>query len=377
MLFFSPEGYLFVKHFPKLALLGLALSLAGCSVLDGEKVDYRGTTKKATALDIPPDLTQLTRDTRYTVVGGAVSASGFQSALPGAEKAPVAPVSVGDVRVERQGNQRWLVVNRPADRLWDPIREFWIDNGFTLAQDQSTLGIMETDWAENRAKIPNDIIRSTLGKLIDGMYSTPERDKFRTRLERDANGNTEIFISHRGLQEIYVTEAKETTKWQPRAVDPELEAEFLRRLMVRLGATKEQASALVASAGTPSSATAPAKTGANVRTVNGQSVVLIEEGFDRAWRRVGLALDRTGFTVEDRDRKQGVYFVRYVAEKGDEPGFLSKLFFGDKVADALKYQITVKSQGEQTTVAVLDNKGAPDNSPNAQTIIKLIADDIK
>ena len=365
-----------MKHFPKLALLGLALSLAGCTVLDGEKVNYRSNAPKATALDIPPDLTQLTRDSRYTVIGGAVSASGFQASQPGAAtNVAVAAGSMGDARIERLGNQRWLIVNRPADALWTPIREFWIDNGFTLVQDQSTLGIMETDWAENRAKIPNDIIRSTLGKIIDGMYSTPERDKFRTRLERDANGNTEIYISHRGMQEVYVTEAKDTTKWQPRAVDPELEAEFLRRLMVRLGSTKEQAAALVASANvtTPSAA----KSASSVSTVNGQSVVLIDEGFDRAWRRVGLALDRTGFTVEDRDRKQGVYFVRYVSEKGDEPGFLSKLFFGDKVMDALKFQITVKSQGEQTTVAVLDSKGAPDNSANAQKIIKLIADDIK
>jgi outer membrane protein assembly factor BamC len=340
--------------------------------MDGEKIDYRSNAKaKAPSLDVPPDLTQLSKDTRYTVVGGSVSASGFQGNQPGADKVPVAATTLGDVRIERQGNQRWLVVSRPADKLWEPVKDFWTENGFTLTQDQNALGIMETDWAENRAKIPQDFIRTALGKILDGLYSTSERDKFRTRLERDANGNTEIYISHRGMIEVYTTESKESTRWQPRPTDPELEAEFLRRLMVKLGSTKEQAATLVAGA-------VPVKSTSSVSTVNGQQVVLIEEGFDRAWRRVGLALDRTGFTVEDRERKQGIYFVRYASDKGgNEPGFFAKLFSGDKAIDALKYQITVKSQGELTTVAIQDAKGAPDNSVNAQRIIKLIADDLK
>lgn len=360
-----------MKHFPKFALVGLALSLAACSSLNGEKIDYRAAAAKGPALDIPPDMTQLSRDTRYTVVGGAVSASGFQANQAAADKSAVAASVLGDVRIMRDGDQRWLVVARPAERLWEPVRDFWTENGFTLVLDQANLGIMETDWAENRAKIPQDFIRNTLGKLLDNFYSSSERDKFRTRLERDADGSTEIFISHRGMLEVYTNETKDTTTWQPRAVDPELEAEFLRRLMVRLGATKEQAATLVANA-------APVKSTSKIATVNGQQVVLIEEGFDRAWRRVGLALDRTGFTVEDRDRKLGTYFVRYAIDKdGKEPGFFAKLFSGDKAVDALKYQITIKSQGEQTTVAVQDAKGQPDNSPTAQRIVKVIAEDIK
>ena len=145
------------------------------------------------------------------------------------------------MRIERAGTQRWLVVNRSADELWNPIREFWQENGFLLALDQPNLGIMETDWAENRAKIPQDFIRNALGKVFDSLYSTSERDKFRTRLERTASGGTEIYISHRGMQEVYSTSTKDQTVWQPRAPDPEIEAEFLRRLMVKLGVPQDQA----------------------------------------------------------------------------------------------------------------------------------------
>jgi outer membrane protein assembly factor BamC len=361
-----------VKSIIQVTALGTALALAGCSALESDKVDYRSAAKAPT-LVVPPDLTQLSKDTRYTMVDGAVSASGVKTVDTTASKAPVAVPELGDVRVERAGNQRWLVVKRPADKLWDPIKDFWQENGFLLAMDQSNLGIMETDWAENRAKIPQDFVRGAIGKLLDSLYSTAERDKFRTRLETNASGETEIYISHRGMMEVYTSERNDSTVWQPRPSDPELEAEFLRRLMVKLGSSAEQAKAQLANA-------VPVKAVASLSTQNGHPVVQISEGFDRAWRRVGLALDRTGFTVEDRDRKQGIYFVRYVPTDADtsEPGFFSKLFGGSsKQAEATKYQVALKSTGDTTTVSILDSKGAPDTSASAQRIAKVIVDDIK
>lgn len=360
-----------MNHFSRLTLLSFSLALAACSVLDGDKVNYK-SAGKSPSLEVPPDLTQLSRDNRYAVPGGSVSASSFQLGQV-SQSVPTAVTSLGDVHIERAGNQRWLVVDRPAEKLWEPARDFWQENGFLLVLDQANLGIMETDWAENRAKIPQDFIRNTLGKLLDSLYSTGERDKFRTRLERNASGGTDIFISHRGMLETYSNTDKNTTVWQPRAADPELEAEFLRRLMVKLGVTQEQSKALVAAGVNKSSSRVSAG-------ANGQPVVQIDDGFDRAWRRVGLSLDRTGFTVEDRDRSRGLYFVRYVEPVADksEPGFFSKLFSASKAdTKPLKYRIVVLSQGESTTVSVQDADGKPDISANAQRIMKVIADDLK
>jgi len=363
-----------------LMLLAAALFLSGCSTLretmQGDKVDYKSATKGA-SLAVPPDLTQLSRDTRYVVPGTAVTASGYQVGQT-TQSVPTAALSVGDVRIERSGTQRWLVVNRPADKLWSPVREFWQESGFLMTLDQENLGIMETDWAENRAKLPQDFVRATLGKLLDNLYSTGERDKFRTRLERTPGGSTEIYISHRGMVET-VTQSRTTgpvtsgdsTVWQPRPADSELEAEFLRRLMVKLGVSQEQSKALVAS-GTN-------RQTSRVARINNLPVVEIDEGFERAWRRVGLALDRTGFTVEDRDRAQGTYFVRYVEPTADkrEPGFFAKIFSSPAVIAPLKYRIAVRSQGEATTVSVLNAQGVADASANAQRIVQVIADDLR
>ncbi|WP_279343622.1 outer membrane protein assembly factor BamC [Variovorax terrae] len=348
------------------------MALAACTIMDGDKIDYK-SAGKAPSLEIPPDLSQLSRDTRYAIPGGAVTATSMQVGRAVDPSTATAATAIGDVRIERDGNQRWLVVNRSADQLWGPVRDFWQENGFLLTLDQQNLGIMETDWAENRAKLPQDFIRNTIGKVFDSLYSTGERDKFRTRLERTPSGGTEVYISHRGMVEVYTSEnsQKTDTRWQPRPTDPELEAEFLRRLMVKLGVSQEQSKALVAGGAV--------KASARVATLNNQPVVQLDEDFDRAWRRVGLTLDRTGFTVEDRDRSQGTYFVRYVDPTTDkkEPGFFSKLFSSSPTTPPLKYRIKVQSQGNASTVAVLNATGAPETSANAQRIVQVIADDLK
>ncbi len=356
-----------------LLALTAALALAGCSVLEPDRIDYKSATKSST-LEVPPDLTAISRDSRFNVPGVAVTANAFAAGQTQAG-VPVAASALSDVRIERSGNQRWLVVARPADQLWSPVRDFWQDNGFLLNTDRQDIGIMETDWAENRAKLPQDFIRNTIGKVLENLYDTGERDKFRTRLERNGN-TTEIYISHRGMVEKILggstASSQVGTAWEPRASDPELETEMLRRMMIKLGVSQEQSKALVAGGA--------AKTTSRVATVSGTPVVQVDDGFDRAWRRVGLSLDRTGFTVEDRDRAQGIYFVRYVEPKADskEPGFFSKLFSGSsKDAAPLKYRIALRSQGESTTVSVLNAAGSPESSANAQRIVKVLADDLR
>jgi outer membrane protein assembly factor BamC len=364
----------------------LGLGLAGCSSLEslatGDKVDYRSAAStKPTPLEVPPDLTQLAVDPRYAPQAGVISAAAIQGPA-GQASAPVAtntvaPTSLGEVRLERQGNLRYLSTTLPADQLWPQLQAFWKERGLALVVDQPDVGVMETDWAENRAKLSDDIVRRTLGRVFDSLFSTGERDKYRTRVERSERG-TDIYIAHRGMEEVYVNQLKDSTTWKARPSDPMLEGEMLSRLMVKLGAKAEVAKAAVAQSAAASAAGAAAR--ARALTGRDTATLQLDEGFDRAWRRVGLALDRSGFTVEDRDRTQGLYYIRYVdpAQAGkDEPGFFAKLFSDAKTTGPVKYRVSVKAEGDVTTVAVFDAKGAPENGDAGQRIVKLLVDDLK
>jgi outer membrane protein assembly factor BamC len=287
----------------------------------------------------------------------------------------MAPNSAGEMSIERDGNQRWLVTPQTPEQLWPQLRLFWTETGFNLVTDDPQTGVMETDWSENRAKIPMDGVRKLFGGLLEPFYSTGERDRYRTRVERTATGS-EIYISQRGIEEYMSGMTKDVPVWRNRPSDPQLEAAMLVRLMAKLGSKTETARSQVAAA----PASAPVGR-ARVMTGEPGATLEIDEGYDRAWRRVGLALDRSGFTVEDRDRAGGLYFVRYVDPKyagREEPNFFSKLFSSDKNAGApQRYRIAVKRTGDKTMVAVQSSQGAPENGETGQRIVALLVDELK
>lgn len=375
------------RRLPGLTLCVLAAAVAGCSgniIPEGRKIEYKSAGKVPT-LEVPPDLSSLQRDDRYLVPDDAGRGSATFSAYaaerePGAQAGQSAILpQVDKIRVERSGNQRWLVAAMPPEALWDTVKEFWQETGFIVNVERPEAGVMETDWAEDRAKIPSDIIRNTLGRILDSLYSTGERDKFRTRLERGSEaGTTEIYISHRGMEEVHTSAAKDDTRWQPRPADPELEAEMLRRLMVRLGAEEKRAeAALVTQKVEPRARLGSAE--------DGSGKLEVFDRFDRAWRRVGLALDRIGFTVEDRDRSRGLYFVRYVDPDKDnaskkQDGWLSKLNFwsAEKPVDTRgQYRIFLDASGSNTSVQVLTNEGGVDRSETARRILGLLQKELR
>jgi outer membrane protein assembly factor BamC len=365
----------------------LVLAVAGCTTTIASKIDYK-SAGKLPPLEVPPDLTQPSVDDRYAVPDISPSGVATYSAYArersaGPQQAGLAPKAVADTaHIERAGTQRWLVVQAPPSQAWGVARDFWQENGFIIIDENQETGVMETDWAENRAKIPGDPIRNFFGKALDVLYSTGERDKFRTRFERGADGqSTEIYISHRGMVEVAegvdtATGDAQRTIWQPRPSDPELEAEMLTRLMMRFGVEESRARSQIASPRGSERAKL-------VKEQGGTGMLVVNDPFDRAWRRIGLALDRVGFTVEDRDRVQGVYFVRYLdpslEAKPEKKGILSNLAFwsSDKKPEPQQYRILVTEAAEKSEVTVLNTKGSKETGEVGGRILTLLYEQLR
>ena len=373
--------------------LAVITGLSGCGTLSSlfgfgdKKSDYQ-KAGKLQPLEVPPDLTQPAADDRFAVpesksTAGSATFSTYskeRGAQPGVTaavaKQPGLLPSPDKATVERSGAQRWLLVKAPADQVWPVVKQFWQDAGYEIKGENAATGVMETEWLEGKPQIKEGGIRGLLQKALGSTYSTGFRDKFRTRVERGADGTSEVYVSHRGMEEVFEGGGKEGTKWQPRPSDPELEAEMLRKLLVRFGADEEKAKTLVAQ-DTPSRA--------RLTSSADGSQLLVADPFDRAWRRVGLALDRVGFTVEDRDRSKGTYFVRYIDPQADSPkeekGLLSKLHFwksDSKPADSkIQYRIHVTETGGESAVVVENSAGVVEKSATGKRILTLLFDQLK
>ncbi len=365
------------------AALTATFGLISCkSVTSNDTVDYKQSgAVRGPNLSYPPDLITAQADRRYIVQDGTATMSEYNAAVKkSAQMRSNVMTGIPGMRIAKDGERRWLVVEKPAPELYPQIKDFWQENGFLLVIDSPSTGIMETDWAQNRAKIAQDWIRTNvLGVFSDSIYDTGERDKYKTRLEVTKPGETEIYITQRGAIEKCVTDttgACLSTIWTPRPNDPELEAVFLARLMERLGMTQEQAKAMVATPLGPK--TPKAKF---VQEANNTGYIELGAGFDRSWRDIGLALDRSNFTVEDRNRSEGVYYVRYINAKdvGDSKGFFTNLFSSkdDSKMQAKKYRVVVKSSGENAArVYVQDADGKPENTPAGIQLLTILTDQL-
>ncbi len=381
------------------ALSVAVVSVTGCQWLGSkftdEKIQYETTNTRA-PLDIPPDLTQLPVDDRYQIPGRPTVVTASQVAetenarqvangsATVATNASVVPATVV-AKIVKDANGRYIDCNLPPETIWNTVLDFWPSVGLQVEREDPRAGIMETNWAENKADLPQDIIRATLGKLLDAVYSTGERDRYRTRLERNAQGGTDIYITNRRMVEVYTTSREENTAWQPAASDPELEAEMLTRLSLRLEnefnpkqKTREEidTSALKKDI--------PAYVSKEIKDSQGKTTALeIDEPFDRAWRRVGVGLDRVGFNIEDRDRTKGVYYIRYLdpdyeVKKRNDEGLFSRWFGKEKPVDAPLYRIELSMDGGNVTrVTAEPDSESTDPLSTSSRILNLLQEQVR
>ncbi|RIY40679.1 outer membrane protein assembly factor BamC [Neopusillimonas maritima] len=368
------------KRYSGLAIgLGLVV-LSGCSQINQylgaeDAVDYKSSVA-GDPLSIPPDLTQANRDARYRAPEGSATFSQYaqsQQQQAAAGGRDVVLPSVDDVEIRRDGDLRWLVVDRPAEQVYPEVVEFWGNEGFTIHIQDPQAGLIETDWAENRAKLPQGLIQGAFSFIFEQVADSGERERFRTRLER-VNGKTEVYISH---QKMVETGTIDNTgwKWIEGKEDPSLNAAMLARLMVFLGTDMEEARRKLQQAEEVS------LTPVVDQAAPGTAQLTINESFDRAWRRVGVAIDSAGFYVDDRDRSAGEYYIRYLdtdtGEKIEQPGFFGRLFGSKGTAEAAQYRINVRGEGSGSVVRVLTADGQPDNSDTAKRIITVLAEEMR
>lgn len=362
----------------------LVVLMAGCSLSqtfsDMTRIDYKSASQ-GRALEIPPDLLTPGGDDRYAIPQRGAAPTTFsaysrdrtaEAAAPAAQ--PGVLTQPPGARIEREGDRRWLVVDLPPDRVWPVVRDFWTGSGFNLVKDTPETGILETDWSESRPPVPDSYIRSVLSRALGSIYTAGTRDKFRTRLEPAASG-TEVYVSHRGLKEELTGALKDSSFWAATPPNPDLEAEYLRRLMLRFTPEKEAQRAQVAAVA--SAAAVPVAPRATLVDQNGRAFVQMQDGFDRAWRQVGLVLDRSGFTVEDRDRSSGTFFVRYVDPEQVTPksGLLDRLMGSGPKKDlsGKRYRILVSDSPPGSRVSVLGDDGQPPATDADRRIANQIA----
>ena len=362
------------------------ISMTACSgnKKDLPKLDYQTQTRKIVKLEVPPDLTNPDQGNLYQVPAGsgAVRASDLSRRTSAAQQAANSDVlkSVKGVRLERDGNQRWVEVQgkSPAE-IWPLLKAFWQENGFDIKSEEPGIGQMETEWAENRAKIPQDGLRRLLDKVgLGGIYSTSERDKFIIRIEQSKNGTTDVFFAHKGMKEVYADKNKDTTTWQPAANDPNLEAAFLARFMQYMGVDQQQAeNALTQSVAK--------RSGSELARIDGNTL-LVSGDYGRNWRRTALALDRIGLNVLGQSIERHAFLVQQAPTESEavstkKPGFFGRMLGkGKKAEKPAAYPeiiVFVEPVNGGSRISLLNKDGSAYKGSDASTLLSRLHTELR
>lgn len=408
-------------------LVCLIVALAGCDSIPflNNSSDYKGAGRSK-PLEVPPDLTAVRTSGTYNVPGSTSYSTYSQNQEAQEQNGPQPVLSdMKNVRMVKAGNQRWLVVNAPPEKIWPIVRDFWLDQGFAVRVENPDTGVIETEWLQTDAIKPKEDNRSYGDKFdawLDKLSGFADRRKFRTRLERgEKDGTTEIYMTHRTVAGApddgknyvntqlgkidtgYRADAAEKKNTAGQEFDADLDAELLRRMMVKLGLDEQKADQVMTQAASDKRADV-------VKEADKSVTLKLNEPFDRAWRRVGLALDRIGFVTEDKNRSEGIYYVRYADTDAEDPikqkkGLLERLKFwgsdedeksatpaevkqgdkanfwkgtaeGDKASK--QYHIQVLENADDTTdVYVLTPENKRNTSTTANRIVSLLYEQLK
>ena len=342
-------------------IFSLLMGLTACSNTSEWKGVYTPESKEKISyqLDVPPDLSEPDVSEGLTlpnISGGSTYSAYKTGSNTGYKGDIVTPANPKGAKVIRDGANQWLEINSSAEELWPQLKVFFTKVGFEIKREDKRLGIIDTNWLENRIDLPTNWFT----RLIKKLDSSGLRDKYRARLEKTNKPNvTLVFITHQGLKEVgedYTGEEIAHTLWQPRQSDPELEAEMYQRFLIFRDVSKDQAISLVD--------TTTAVTNKRTKFVEkeGNTLLQVNEGFARTWRRVGIALDRIGLLVDDRDRSDGLYYLRITEDFRDkakeDDGWLASLFSSKKVKLRDRYLLSVSNEGETTFVGINETTGA-------------------
>ena len=352
------------------SLLMILVLVSGCSWFGGKKSSSQGP-RDSQSLEVPPELAQ--PETSDAMAIPVVTPEQAKSGSSRASQQPMIntallPDTTG-AKIKQEGGIRWAEVDSSPELIWQELHGFFHSLGFEISNEDPKLGILDTGWLSSRAYREVGFWRSLFGELaVVGL-----KDRYRVRLERTDNPNvTRMYLSHQGLiEDVYEEVQRDNISrfWRWRPNDPELEAETLKRFLVFRGMDEEQAEQVT-------KPKPPAERARIVDVSNGQ-IVVVNDNCAHVWRHVGVAIDRLGLIVTDRNRSEGLYYLEVsdaFIEKHKEDSSLMKKWFGDddEKKPTTTFVMKVAQQEAETWVSLHDKKGQLDNSDLAKKLNELL-----
>jgi len=313
------------------------------------KINYYGD-KSVNSLEVPPDLTSPDYENSFRIREfvedidvNVVNLSNANEIIEKNQKVLAVPT---DITIKRSGTRKWLIVEKDTEAVWSLSKQFLRDYGFVINKINKETGVMETNYLENKPKIPSSTMgwfRSALESKIDNVsYTLPSVDSYKIRIEPIEGGKkTEVHLSLNSMAEVITGSGKdETTLWQYKERDVNLESEMLYNLMIYLGSDAANAREKIIEAQTESKLIIK-----NETDINGYAKLVFNFGIEATWDNIAWALNDLNVEIESKDVKEKAFYIR--AARTSDKGIFTKMFGDDAVRQV--FRVSLKSTNNTKT----------------------------
>ena len=335
----------------------LVSALVGCGWFGGDKGYFRDRSddyRKAETvpvLAIPEDMDGSALQDLYVI---PVIAEDIR--VTGSFEAPrplplVAGASSEVVRIQKLGDEQWVLVSFAPGQLWPQVRAYLTQVGIPLARIEASDGLMETDWT----------------RFEEGQ----SEQRYRFRIEQGVQRNT----AELHVLQMYRSDGDDG--WPETSADREQEDAMLMKLAQYVADNVDQ---------TPVSMMAQQSISSSGRVSMqedeaGNPSIRLELPFYRAWASLDRAINDSSFDITDRNLSEKRYFMRYVESGEDgEGGWFGWLFGRDRQARELEehgYRLQLEEAAENAVLITIHREdGEALAQEQAQAILVLIKGNI-
>ncbi len=345
--------------------------LTGCGWMSDDKgffVDRSNDylkAKEGPPLVVPEDLSSTSIQNTMAIpqISSTQRHVNFEGGAPRPE-AIYAREEAEGVKIQKLGDQRWLLVPQPPAVVWPKVKQFFADNGVAIELEQPQTGRIDTEWMTISSKAARDVVRLSISDAKQAAGVATGRDRVRVLIEpgiRDRS--TEIHLRYENDSKSMPHE--DVMPAQSDIV--EVETQLLNELGGYIAANVADASISFVARNISTQSKAELQ-----RDASDLPTLRLNLDFDRAWATVNQALHEAKLDVTDVDRSAGVFYVTVTDQmlnQEEKPSIWTRWFRSEHKR---KVTILMEPKPPGFDLTVFDDNGQRTSSDVAEQILIMI-----
>ncbi len=288
----------------------VSFTMSGCGIFFGEEGVFRSReydylkSDNVAPLILPEGVNKDALSELYPIPAISAADFGYDANATEYDVPRPMPLSANmlqdNIKIQRVGENAWILVNAAPGELWPRVRNFLNANDLKVSRADLKQGVIETDWLQFKTDLNS-------------------QDKYRLQIDQGVQPETsEIHITH--VNVASAVKPSVDPEWPTKSMNPEREKWLLDELSATLASDQTEGGTSMLAQGIGVAAKA------NLGMFKNESIMTLKLDKTRAMATVSYAAKHDGFQLYESDANLGLFYVYYENAQDAKPGWFRRFF---------------------------------------------------